>query len=154
MFPRAWASEHCRPVAHYLDTMYDFEDYYKGCMDPLKGHTNTKEDPIPVRGWEVARDVDNTVSVKWTTDPADGKPYRGADGTPHSQGHIVLKFPPHSSKMLKILEPAAPVLCARYRKQLSSSKMRNTMKAEDMLESLDWLQLVAETGRVPIDEVL
>jgi hypothetical protein len=94
-FPKGYSGELCkRPQASFLERTVDWIKYYEPCVRKIAGFTKTKWDPHMVRGFRIARQQDNTVSLTWKMDPASEKEWRGADGFGGTTGFYMLKCAP------------------------------------------------------------
>jgi hypothetical protein len=153
-YPHAWRSEKTRPEPHLLHVQYDFDKYYRGCLDELAGFTKTQEDPVLVRGFLFQLEENNMPTVKISVDPAKENGWLGRDNQASSRGYCVLKRPPLPTQQLTTVPHNEDVMDPKYRKMLLGTKMRDTMEAGGELESLDWLQAAAQSGLTPIERVI
>ena len=120
-YPMAWREEHSRPTIHLAHVVYDFDAYYKPSISRISGFTSTKNDLGYIRGFEFYLEANNVPAIRVTSDPADGKPFLGADNVPGSAGFVVLRNPPRSDRQLNIVPPQENIVEAKYLNQLQGS---------------------------------
>ena len=137
-----------RPAASLLDTVYDWKKYYGPALRKLGGFTNTKNDPLSVRGWNIMKDDEATVEVRWKMDPALEKDWRGQDGTPAGQGFSILK---HTTQGQPEKETPRPDPFDKTTiEALGSHKMRTIMQGESLGACVEFNIEAAETGVIPV----
>ena len=153
-YPLAWRQERSRPFPVLLDTLYDFETYYSGCINKVGGFTTTQKDDAMVRGFHFAKGASGTIEMKISMNPGDGKPYLGVDNTPASPGYVVLAKPVRADVKLAPVPPCTDFMDAKYLRQVLGKRMQKTMEVEGMGEALGWLKEAATTGRIPVERVL
>ena len=94
-YPKGYSGQHTTvPHASFLSRSVDWIKYYEPCVRKISGFTKTKNDPHMVRGFRIARQRDNTVSLTWKMDPGSEKEWRGADGFGGTLGFYMLKSTP------------------------------------------------------------
>jgi hypothetical protein len=141
------------PTASILAETLDWTAYYNPVIRKISGFTNTKKDPIPVRGFKIAKNKNGTTDVKWKVDPAIEKEWRGAGGHPHSPGFFMLKSSP---KGLPAFVPRPAVtegIKAMYGK-LRKKNMRAVMASEGLEACVDWNYNAAMESTIPIHRYL
>ena len=122
----------------------------------MTGFTKTKSNEATVHAWEVARNTSGLVDVKWKPAARLNTEYRGVDGTPSSQGYIILRnaspLGPVSVPPQFLTEHAETATLIK--RDISSEAIRKQLTAEGLEDSLPWLQDCLSTGRIPVMRVL
>ena len=143
-FPKGYSGElTVRPQASFLSRAVDWISYYEPCVRKIAGFTKSKNDPYMVRGFRVARQQDNTVSVTWKMDPASEKEWRGADGFGGTTGFYMLKSAPEG--LPAFVEPPDATEEERLAlRKLASKNMQTAMNASGLsLASMEYNHLCA-----------
>ena len=136
-YPKGYSGQHTvRPQASFLSRCVDWSKYYVPCVRKIAGFTKTKNDPHMIRGFRIARQRDNTVSLVWKMDPASEKEWRGADGFGGTPGFYMLKSAPAGLPEF-VSHPDTTEEEKRALGKLTSLNMRNAMVAHGLsLESV------------------
>ena len=146
-------SEHQIPAVSILDRTVDWAAYYTPHMRPIAGFTKTKNDPIAVRGFRIARAADNTVDLRWKIDPASELEWRGAGGYPNTPGFFLLKSVPVG--LPAFVKP--PVLSQEQKeacKKLLSKSMRSTLQTQGLEACAQWNYEAATEDHIPVHAYL
>ena len=131
-FPKGYSGQDTiRPEASFLTRTVDWIAYYDSCLRKIAGFTKTKNDPHMVRGFRIARQRDNTVSLTWKMDPAIEDTWRGADGFGGSTGFYLLKSAPAGLPNF-VPRPDTTVEEKKALRKLISLNMQQAMKAEGL----------------------
>jgi hypothetical protein len=131
-YPKGYSGQDTiTPQASFLARSVDWTTYYGSCLRKIAGFTKTKNDPHMVRGFRIARQRDNTVSLTWKMDPATEDTWRGADGFGGSTGFYMLKSAPVGLPNF-VPRPDTNVEEKNALRKLNSLNMQQAMKAEGL----------------------
>ena len=131
-YPKGYSGQDSRiPEASFLSRAADWNKYYEPCLRKIAGFTKSKNDPHMVRGFRIARQRDNTVSLTWKMDPGAEKEWRGADGFGGTTGFYMLKSAPTGLPDF-VPHPDTTSEDKKALKKLCSQNMTKAMEAHSL----------------------
>ena len=141
------------PDVSLLERTVDWIAYYTPHMRPISGFTKTKNDPTAVRGFKISRRELDVVDLQWKIDPASELEWRGQGGYPNTTGFFMMKSKPEGlPTFVETLVVSAE--SKETAKKLRSEAMRNALRAQDLLECVEWNYAAATEDHIPVHEYL
>lgn len=155
-YPQAWPTARCRPDVCICTVQYDFVDYYKDRINPIKGFTKTQSDPATVQGWKCERQSSGAIEVFWQPEARLSAKWLGVDSQENSSGFVVLR---NGSR--KGPRSVPPGFLTEYRatmktikRDLSCPAIKQQLHLEGKADALPWLMECVDSGKIPIARIL
>ena len=139
------------PSASILGRIVDWKKHYDPLVRPISGFTKTSIDPPIVRGFRIARQQDGSVDLRWKSDPANEKDWRGESGFGNTPGFFLLRAAPRNLPLFEL--PSKELLTkahAEHGTRLNSLQMRQALVSQGLEECVDWNVKAHMEGKIPI----
>lgn len=152
-FDDAFAEADTRPTAMVLDAQWNWVRRYKRVSNPLSGFTNTAADPQQVHAWQVLKDDDGIVRLRWKQSAGLDSDFRGVDGVAGTRGFVKLHGRVSSRQSLQPIKPADRLFDVKFEKQLLGARLERCIKDHGMDGVSSWLQEAMTEQKLPLGDL-
>jgi hypothetical protein len=155
-YDHAWHSEEQKPTVAFIDHQFDWDKHYSDYKLPIKDMNERIKgngSSFLISSFKIEREKSGLVTVKYRTSCNHTDPFLGRDGTPNSEGFVILRERPKG--VPEEILPTTLKNSGKITRDLQKEAMHTHMltqrggDAEKLVKDTKWLASVVAEGTLP-----